>query len=415
VKVLIWHGYLLSGTGSNVYTRSLARAWSRLGHEVVVFSQDPHPQDYDLGAAEHVRPRFNGPLPVFVLDRYADLDPRYLQDLSREERERFVEQNAVAVREHLPANFLLTNHVLLGAPVGAAVGMPFTVKAHGSELEFSMRGNDDLVAWARATLTEADEVVVGSEHIRDVLADVVGWTERVRIVPPGVDVEEFRPESHDVALARLLDESRRDPPRRSERDPDEGNAERLQQFFRAEGPTVVYVGKLSREKGVHLLLEALKKVDARAVVVGFGPARADLELMAGDEVLFTGALEHRHLMHLWALADVSVMPSVFPEAFGMVAAEAAACGCPPLVANHSGMAAVAAGVAAEYPPEHRTLASFASGDVDDLARKLAALLALPPEDRQALSEGARRAAVNLWSWENVAALLLSRGGRGPAT
>ena len=42
MKVLIWHGYLLGGTGSNVYTRSLARAWSRLGHEVVVFSQEPH-------------------------------------------------------------------------------------------------------------------------------------------------------------------------------------------------------------------------------------------------------------------------------------------------------------------------------------------------------------------------------------
>ena len=415
MKVLIWHGYLLGGTGSNVYTRSLARAWSRLGHEVVVFSQDPHPQDHDLGGAEHVRPQLDGPLPVFVLDRYADLEPRYLQDLSHDERERFVEQNAVAVREHLPADFLLTNHVLLGAPVGAAVGMPFTVKAHGSELEFSMRGNHDLVAWARATLTEADEVVVGSEHIRDVLADVVGWTERVRTVPPGVDVEEFRPEPHDVALARLLDESRRDPPRRSERDPDEGNAERLRQFFRAEAPTIVYVGKLSHEKGVHLLLEALNKVAARAVVVGFGPARAELEALAGDDVLFTGALEHRHLMHLWALADVSVMPSVFPEAFGMVAAEAAACGCLPLVANHSGMAAVAAGVAAEYPPEHRALASFASGDVDDLARKLAALLALPRKDRQALSEGARRAAINLWSWEKVAALLLSRGGQGPAT
>jgi glycosyltransferase involved in cell wall biosynthesis len=415
VKVLIWHGYLLGGTGSNVYTRSLARAWSRLGHEVVVFSQEPRPQDYDLGGAEHVRPPLEGPLPVFVLDRYADLEPRYLQHLSGDERKRFVEQNAAVVREHLPADFLLTNHVLLGAPVGAAVGMPFTVKAHGSELEFSMRGNDDLVAWARLTLADASEIVVGSEHIRDVLADVVGWTERVRIVPPGVDVEEFRPEQRDVALARLLEECRRDPPRRSERDPDEGNAERLERFFRGEAPTVVYVGKLSREKGVHLLLEALKRTDARAVVVGFGPARAELEAMAGDDVLFTGPLEHRHLVHLWPLAEASVMPSVFPEAFGMVAAEAAACGCPPLVAHHSGMAAVAAGVAAEYPPEHRELASFSSGDVDDLARKLAALLALSPTNRQALSEGARRAAVTLWSWENVAALLLSRGGRGPAT
>jgi glycosyltransferase involved in cell wall biosynthesis len=415
VKVLIWHGYLLGGTGSNVYSRSLARAWSRLGNEVVVFSQEPRAQDYDLGGAEHVRPQLDGPLPVFVLDRYADLEPRYLQDLSSDERERFVEQNAAAVREHLPADFLLTNHVLLGAPIGAAVGMPFTVKAHGSELEFSMRGNDELVAWAREALEKADEIVVGSEHIRGVLADVVGWTERVRIVPPGVDVDEFRPEPREVALARLLEECRRDPPRRSERDPDDGNAERLDQFFGAEAPTVVYVGKLSREKGVHLLLEALKRVDARTVVVGFGPARAELEAAAGEGVLFTGPLEHRHLVHLWPLADVSVMPSVFPEAFGMVAAEAAACGCPPLVAHHSGMAAVAAGVAAEYPPELRALASFTPGDVDDLAGKLAALLALSPADRDPLSEGARRAAVKLWSWENVAALLLSRGGRRPAT
>jgi glycosyltransferase involved in cell wall biosynthesis len=415
VKVLIWHGYLLGGTGSNVYTRSLARAWSRLGHEVVVFSQQPRPEEYDLGGATHVRPKLDGPLPVFVLDRYADLEARYLQDLSRDERTRFVEQNASAVREHLPADFLLTNHVLLGAPVGAAVGMPFTVKVHGSELEFSIRGNDELASWARETLAEAAEVVVGSEHIRDVLADVVGWSERVRVVPPGVDVDEFRPEPRDRALARLLEECRRDPPRRSERDPDEGNADRLAEFFRAEAPTVVYVGKLSREKGVHLLLEALRRVEARALVVGFGPARAELEAAAKDDILFTGPLEHRHLVHLWPLADVSVMPSVFPEAFGMVAAEAAACGCPPLVADHSGMAAVAAGIAAEYPAEHRELVSFANGDVDDLAAKLATLLALPSSERRALSEAARRAAVALWSWENVAALLLSRGGRRPAT
>jgi glycosyltransferase involved in cell wall biosynthesis len=81
--------------------------------------------------------------------------------------------------------------------------------------------------------------------------------------------------------------------------------------------------------------------------VGFGPAREELEHRAGDRVLFTGALEHRHLRHLWPLADVSVTPSVFPEAFGMVAAEAAACGSPPLVARQSGLATVAEGLEAE--------------------------------------------------------------------
>jgi glycosyltransferase involved in cell wall biosynthesis len=410
MKILIWHGYLLAGTGSNVYTRSLARAWSRLGHEVVVFSQEPHPEVYDLAGATSVRPEIEGPLPVFVLDRYEDLEARYLQDLSQVERDRFVEQNAAAVRDQLPADYLLTNHVLLGAPVGAAVAMPFTVKVHGSELEFSMRGNDELVAWAREALTKAQEIVVGSGHIREVLAEVVGWTERVRIVPPGVDVDEFKPMPREQALAGLLAESARDGPPKSEREPDEGNAKRFERFFAEEAPTIVYVGKLSSEKGVHLLLEALKGLEARAVIVGFGPAREELERAAGEDVLFTGALEHRHLAHLWPLANVSVMPSIFAEAFGMVAAEAAACGCPPLVARQSGMADVAAGLEAEYPAEHRHLASFASGDADDLAEKLATILALPDREWRDLSEAARRAAVGNWSWERIAALLLSVNG-----
>jgi glycosyltransferase involved in cell wall biosynthesis len=410
VKILLWHGYLLGGTGSNVYTRSLARAWSRLGHEVVVFCQEPHPERYDLAGARVVRPEVDGPLPVFVLDRYEDLESAYLQDLTPAEREGFVARNAAAVREHLPADYLLANHILLGAPVGAAVGMPFAVKAHGSELEFSIRGNGDLVAWARETLGRADEVVVGSEHTRGVLGEVVGWTERVRVVPPGVDIEELRPEPREQALAALLAESARDGAPRSERDPDEGNAERLAAFFAEDSATVVYVGKLSREKGVHLLLTALASVDAKAVIVGFGPARSELEQAAGARVLFTGALEHRHLRHLWPLADVSVTPSVFPEAFGMVAAEAAACASPPLVARHSGLAAVAAGLEAEYPPQYRGLASFVSGDADDLAAKLDALLALPRADWAELAAAARRAAVRRWSWEQIAALLVSRHG-----
>ena len=410
MKVLIWHGYLLGGTGSNVYTRALARAWSRLGHEVVVFCQEPHPEEYDLGGATVVRPPLDGPLPVFVLDRYEDLEARYLQDLSQGERERFVESNAAAVRERLPADFLLTNHVLLGGPVGAATGMPFTVKAHGSELEFSMRGNEELCAWARDSLAGASEVLAGSEHIRAVIADVVGWTERVRVVPPGVDVDEFNLEPREQALASLLDEAGRDPARSSERDPDAGNAERLGDFLAGDEPTVVYVGKLSEEKGVHLLLDALEHVDARAVVVGFGPARDDLERRTGERVLFTGALEHRHLRHLWPLADVSVTPSVFPEAFGMVAAEAAACGSPPLVARHSGLAEVAQGLEAAYPEEHRALASFEPGDAADLAAKLDAILSLPRSEWARLSFAARSAAVERWSWETIAALILSPRG-----
>jgi len=404
MRILLWHGYLLGGTGSNVYTRALAREWSRAGHDVVVFCQDPRPGDYDLGGAQVVRPDIDGPLPVFVLDRYEGLQAKLLQDFTREEREHYVHLNAAAVREHLPADLVFSNHVLLGGPVGAAAGAPFIVKAHGSELEYSMRGNEELSAWGRATLSSAEAVVVGSGHIRAVLEEVVGDVERVHEVPPGVDVDEFKPEPRQEALARLLDEARADPPNDgNERLPDSGNAARFAEFFSSDEPTVVYFGKLLFNKGVHLLLDAVGDLGARAVVVGFGDYREQLEAMAPANTLFTGPLEHRHLVHLLPLADVCVVPSIFPEAFGMVAAEAAAAGVPPLVARHSGLAEIAAGIEAEYPAELRGLAGFE----DDLAPALRRLLELPSETRKELGKAARRAVVERWSWSSVSERLLS--------
>ncbi|HXF97438.1 MAG TPA: glycosyltransferase family 4 protein [Gaiellaceae bacterium] len=411
LRIVLWHGYLLGGTGSNVYTRQLAREWSRAGHEVVVLSQEPHPERYDLGGAEAARPEVGGLLPVFVLDRYPGYEARLLQDCPRDALERWVEANAAAVRERLPADLVFCNHVLLGGAVGAASGARYAVKAHGSELEYSLRGRPELAAWGREALAGAAAVFVGSAHIRSVLEEVCGHVERVYEVPPGVDVEEWRPRPRAEALAGLLAEARRDPPNpgnAEERLPDEGNAERLAAFLAGKRPTVVYFGKLLRNKGVHVLLEALEGLDARAVVAGFGDYRRELEARADPaRVLFTGPLEHRHLVHLLALADACVVPSIFPEAFGMVAAEAAAAGCPPLVARHSGLAEIADGLEAEYPPGLRRLASFPTGDADALRERLRELLALPARERRALSAAARRAAEARWSWASVAERLLA--------
>jgi glycosyltransferase involved in cell wall biosynthesis len=409
VRILLWHGYLLGGTGSNVYTRSLAREWSRAGHDVTVFAQEPHPEEYDLGGASVVRPDIGGLLPVFVLDAYEGLEARLLPDLTEDERERYVAANADALRAHLPAELVFANHVLLGGPVAAATGAPYAVKAHGSELEYSLRGNEDLSRWGRDALAHAKAVFVGSEHIREVLDDVVGHVDRVHVVPPGVDVDEFVPLPRDEALRGLIAESRADPPNpgnENERLPDEGNAERLETFLVGDEPTVLYFGKLLRNKGVHVLFEALREVEARAVVVGFGDYREELERLAPPRTLFTGPLEHRHLAKLIPLADVTAVPSIFPEAFGMVAAEAAAAGSLPLVANHSGLAEIAAGVAAEYPDRYRELTSFTTGDSAELAEKLRRLLALSPDERAGLQGAARRAVLERWSWAGVARRLL---------
>jgi glycosyltransferase involved in cell wall biosynthesis len=414
VKIFVWHGYLLAGTGSNIYARQLAREWSGEGHEVTVFSQEPRPDRYDLGGAKPVRPDVGGLLPVFVLDRYDGYRVELVQECAPEELANWVEANAAAMRERLPADLVFANHVLLGGPVGAATGARYTVKAHGSELEYSMRGNPRLSAWGAEALEGASAVIVGSGHIRRVLDDVCGHVDRVHEIPPGVDVELWRPQPRDEALAGLLDEARRDPPNprnAEERLPDEGNAERLAEFLAGERATVVYFGKLIQNKGVQLLLEALNDVDARAVIVGFGDYRQTLEKQAeGLPVLFTGPLEHRHLVHLVALADAAVVPSIFPEAFGMVAAEAAAAGCPPIVANHSGLAEIAGGLDEDYPPELRHLASFPKGDAAVLTERLNELLSLGESDRSIIRASARRAAVERWSWTSVARRILAAAG-----
>jgi len=413
VRILIWHGYLLGGTGSNVYTRQLAREWAREGHDVTVLCQEPRPERHDLGGALVVQPDVGGLLPVFVLDRYEGYRVELLQDCTRAELDAWVEANAAAVRAFSPADFLLCNHVLLGGAVGAASGSPFAVKAHGSELEYSMRGRPELERWGRDVLDRASAVFVGSTHIREVLEEVCGHVDRVYEVPPGVDVEEWRPRPRDEALAGLVAEAGSDPPNpgnADERLPDEGNAERLASFLERDASTVVYFGKLLYNKGVHVLLEALAGIDARAVVVGFGDYRTELERLADPgQALFTGPLEHRHLVHLLPLADVCVVPSIFPEAFGMVAAEAAAAGCPPLVARHSGLAEVAVGLEQEYPSSLRHLASFTTGDADDLRAKLSELLSLDLAAKAEIADAARRAAVTRWSWKSVADRLLELG------
>jgi glycosyltransferase involved in cell wall biosynthesis len=410
VRIVLWHGYLLSGTGSNVYTQAVAREWARAGHEVVVVCQEPDPDRFDLAGAEVVRPELpDGLLPVFVLDRYEGLEPVLLQDLTRAEQDRYVAANAATIRSLLPADLVFCNHVLPGGAVGAASGARFAVKAHGSELEYSMRASPELQEWGHESLERAEAVFVGSSHVRTVLEEVVGHVERVVEVPPGVDVDEFVPRARDEALAGLLAECKLDPPNpgnRQERLPDEDNARRLEEFFADERPTVLYFGKLLYNKGVHLLLEAMHGIEARALVVGFGDYRARLERLAPPGTVFTGALEHRHLVHLIPLADAVVVPSIFPEAFGMVAAEAASAGCPPIVARHSGLAEVAEGLETAYPADRRELTSFTPGDSEELASKLRDLLALPRQERERLGEAARRVALERWSWAGVTERLL---------
>jgi glycosyltransferase involved in cell wall biosynthesis len=125
---------------------------------------------------------------------------------------------------------------------------------------------------------------------------------------------------------------------------------------------------------------------------------------AAERVHFTGRLEHDDLPALLPACEAQVMPSTFPEAFGMVAAEAATCGVLPLSAGHSGMAEVTATLAPALPEEQREMLSFEVGPraVDEIAEKLVAWLTLNPAERERGRRALAEEAARRYSWESVA-------------
>ena len=103
MRILLWHGYLLGGTGSNVYTRMLAREWSSAGHDVTVLSQEPHPERYDLGARDVAA---TGRRAACCRSSSSTATRATtcgcVQDCTRDELDGWVEANAAAVRDAPP-------------------------------------------------------------------------------------------------------------------------------------------------------------------------------------------------------------------------------------------------------------------------------------------------------------------------
>lgn len=112
-------------------------------------------------------------------------------------------------------------------------------------------------------------------------------------------------------------------------------------------PTILFAGRLHAEKGIFVLLDAFARVrqqipNARLMIVGDGPARAQIETRArafGDAITLTGVVKHRMMPEVFRAADVLAMPSLttrkWAEQVGMVALQAMACGVP-IVASASG-------------------------------------------------------------------------------
>src|ERR671914_699148 len=204
MKVLIAHGYLLRGTGSNIYNASLARALARLGHEVDLLCQE---RDWDApdGVTVH-NPDIGRVLPVYVADSYEGFDAKPYAQLSDAELDHYLDSNVAAVQDAPTPDVALANHLVMGPAIlarGLAGRAPYAVKVHGSALEYTVRPHPErFVPYALEGVRAASGVLVGSRHtaesLWEVLEDEPLLADRTRLGPPGVDVHEFRPGRADL-------------------------------------------------------------------------------------------------------------------------------------------------------------------------------------------------------------------------
>ncbi len=451
MKILLWHGYLLTGSGSNLYTSNIARVWRAAGHDVLLicqqrdlvdlpyidaagtFSADNSSIDFDGTGAEPssgrcavARPDIGDILPVYVYDEYEGFTAKRFVDLTDEELTRYTSANVAAMKTAIELHHpdaIVTGHEVMGPYIAKeacdATGTSYIAKLHGSALEYAVKEQDRYLHFAREGLSGAKVVTGGSRYMVEEAARYIpGWRDRAAVVNPGCDVNLFKPFE-----------------------------------TREQGPPVVgYVGKFIAAKGVHNFLLALGLVNGsfRVTIVGYGGferglkelwdaiGRSDagaLEAIAGEgdgkplgdartfvrsgavdgdyfrraagvDLEFAGRLDHGPLAKVLPGFSVLVIPSVVPEAFGMVAAEAAASGVLPVVPRHSGIGEVG-GVLEDALGDPGLLTYDPATPIEGIAAALERVLGIDGETRGWMEATAVATARRLWSWEHVADQLLA--------
>lgn len=229
MSLVVTHGYLLTGTGSNLYVNNLVRELAKVGKEVNLLCQDFDPMAIDFvneyyefntenteyklvgekdspfpGKVRVFKPNLNGFLPVYVYDHYEGYTVKEFPDCSDAEVDAYVTQNKNALElvvKDFGVEVVNTNHLVMFPHIATLVkestGVKHLITVHGSALNFTVKKDKRFEDFAKSSLIKADEIIVDSLHadeeLKEFLDDVnlSELKEKVEIIPAGVDVTSF--------------------------------------------------------------------------------------------------------------------------------------------------------------------------------------------------------------------------------
>jgi glycosyltransferase involved in cell wall biosynthesis len=381
--------------GQGVYVRHLSRSLVELGHHVEVFSGQPYPEELDPRVVLTEVPS---------LDMYREPDPFRVPHL-REIRDRidllelagvwtagFPEPRTFSLRAaRLLADRLddfdvvhdnqslgvgLLKIAAAGLPVVATVHHPITrdravdlAAARWWRKPSVRRWYGFLAMQERVARRIPDVLTVSSSSATDITADFGVRPDRLHVVPLGVETDVFAPSPEPRVAGRIMAIASADVP------------------LKGVGHLLQAIAKLRHHYDLELQLVA--KLEPN------GPTEKLIaELGITDIVHISSGLTDDALARLFASAEIACIPSLY-EGFSLPAVEAMASGTP-IVASRAGALPEVlggdGGCARLVPP----------GDVAELTRVVGELLDSPGH-RKRLGAAGRRRAVEVFSWESVAA------------
>ena len=299
--------------GMNVYLLQLAKELGSLGITADVFTRfhDPNdPEIVDLGPGSRVIHIKAGPWYESKEGIYSLL-PEFVENMISFQRERGLAYDLYHSHYWLSGEVVsrLNQHGRLPHVASFHTLGEAKIRARSEENESIVRIQSE-----RDTLHRADRIVAVSEHERGNMIDFYEAPgDRIQVIPCGVDMDVFKPMPKDEARREL---------------------------GLGHENVLLYVGRVQPLKGPEFLLESVARMDLseglKVLIVG-GDVTGDEEVtkvrrLAGELgidhlVSFEGTVPHKRLVHYYNAADLCVVPS-FYESFGLVAAEAMACGTP---------------------------------------------------------------------------------------